>query len=95
MSEIAGALKLADSKNLTGGMRCHINTLHTEESSCSLKVFVYGLPGATPSCIQTVLKNEISSGYPDKLLTELLTEPDPPYLPGLHLSDTESLFEYI
>lgn len=95
MSEIASSLKLADSKNLASCVRCHVYTFHTEESSCSLKIFVDGLSGATPSRIQTMLKNEIPTSYFDKLLAKLLTESDPSHLSCLHLSDAESLLEYI
>lgn len=95
MSEVAGSFKLTDSKNLAGCVRCHIDTFHTEESSCSLKIFIDGLPCPTFARIQAVLKNIVAPGYFYQLILKLLTESYPPGLPRFHFLDTESVFEYI
>lgn len=42
-----------------------------------------------------MLKYIIPSRYLDELITELLAEPDPAGLAGLHFLDTEAFFEYI
>lgn len=95
MSEVAGSFELTYCENLAGCVWCHIDTFHTEESSCSLKILVDSLPGSASAIIISVLENIIASRYFDKLIPKLFTEPDAPGLSGFHFLDTESLFEYI
>lgn len=95
MLKIAGAFKLSYRKYLSSSMRCNINSFNSEQLTRTLQIFVDRLPGSALPGICSVLKNEVPSRYRYKLITELLSESDPSGLPGLHLLNTETLFQYI